>query len=95
MYFRIKITILETKSHGRPVTMKTGGHINKTGRAQYKSGGVPMVKIKDFTLASQNREGGGARPPVPYRPTQYTQGAHAKSKYKTGLYNCLMETNWR
>ena len=50
---------------------KLGGHINKTGRAQYKSGGAPMVKIKDFTLASQNL-GGGHVPPVPY-----TLGAHA------------------
>ena len=45
-------------NHGRPVTMKTGGHINKTGGgAQYKSGEAPMVKIKDFTLASQNLGG--------------------------------------
>ena len=42
-------------------------------RAQYKSGGAPMVKIKNFTLASQNL-GGGHLPPVPYTP-----GAHELS----------------
>ena len=47
--------------HGRPVTMKTGGgQINTTGGgAQSKSGEAPMVKIKDFTLASQNLGGMG------------------------------------
>ena len=48
--------------------MKTGGgQINKTGGgAQSKSGEAPMVKIKDFTLASQNRGGGGKfDPPCP------------------------------
>ena len=53
-------------NHGRPVTMKTGGgQINKTGRAQSKSGEAPMVKIKDFTLASQNLGGGAFDPPCP------------------------------
>ena len=50
---------------------KLEGHINKTGRAQYKSGGAPMVKIKDFTLASQNLGGALAPPPVPYTPGAY------------------------
>ena len=49
-----------------------GGQINKTRGAQSKSGEAPMVKIKDFTLASQNLGGGGIWPPVPYTP-----GAHA------------------
>ena len=45
---------------------KLGGQVNKTGWTQYKSGGgAPMVKIKDFTLASQNL-GGTRAPPVPY-----------------------------
>ena len=37
-----------------------GGTISKC----YKSGGAPMVKIKDFTLASKNR-GVGTCPPCP------------------------------
>ena len=32
------------------------------GGAQSKSGEAPMVKIKDFTLASQNRGGGHLTP---------------------------------
>ena len=39
--------------------MKTGGG------AQSKSGEAPMVKIKDFTLASQNLWGGAFDPPCP------------------------------
>ena len=42
---------------------KLGGHINKTVKAQYKSVGAPLVKIKDFTLASQNLGGGTCPPP--------------------------------
>ena len=48
--------------------MKTGGgKLIKLGGAQSKSGEAPMVKIKDFPLASQNL-GGGIWPPVPYTP---------------------------
>ena len=36
---------------------KLEGQINKTGGAQSKSGEAPMVKIKYFTLASQNLGG--------------------------------------
>ena len=48
-----------------------GGKIRIGGRGTkrecYKSGEAPMVKIKDFTLASKNL-GSGACVPEPYTP---------------------------
>ena len=63
---------------------KLGGQINKTGGAQSKFGEAPMVKFKDFTLASQIW--GGIWPPVPYTP-----GAHGSVATKAYLNRRL----WR
>ena len=49
---------------GGTIKVGGGGRISKC----YKPGRVPMVKIKDFTLASKNRGGGHVLPSVPYTP---------------------------
>ena len=46
-----------------------------------------MIKIKDFTLASQNLGGARAPPPVPYTP-----GAHAPKLKANGCYGCRWRT---
>ena len=60
----LSIDILDPWARGG-IKIWGGANKNLGGRISecYKSGGAPMVKIKDFTLASKNLGGGTCSPP--------------------------------